>query len=191
MNDTADNQDVAHVRDAREADLPAITAIYEHHVLHGVASFEEVPPALEEMQRRYAAIRERGLPYLVAELGGSVAGYAYAGPYRPRPAYRHTVEDSVYLRPELIGRGLGRLLLGELIVRCEALGLRQMVGIIGGRETVASIALHERMGFRHVGVLEAVGYKFGRWLPTLILQRELGVGAAEPPDAPKSPGGKA
>jgi phosphinothricin acetyltransferase len=179
------------LREAREADLPAIAEIYGHHVLHGVASFEETPPDLEEMRRRYRAIAERGLPYLVAELAGSVAGYAYAGPYRPRPAYRYTVEDSVYLHPGRIGRGLGRLLLGELIARCEALGLRQMVAIIGGRETVASISLHARMGFREVGVLEGVGFKFGRWVETVLMQRPLGAGAQTPPAAPHGNGGKA
>jgi L-amino acid N-acyltransferase YncA len=182
-------KDTPVLREAREADLPAIVDIYGHHVLHGVASFEEVPPSLEEMQRRYRAIAERGMPYLVAELAGSVAGYCYAGPYRPRPAYRYTVEDSVYLHPSQVGRGLGRLLLGELIARCEALGLRQMVAIIGGRETVASIALHARMGFRHVGVLEGVGFKFGRWLETVLMQRPLGAGAQTPPASPHGNGG--
>jgi len=176
------------LRQAREHDLPAITEIYGHAVLHGLASFEEQPPPLEEIARRFAAVQARGLPYLVVEDGGAVAGYAYAGPYRPRPAYRYTVEDSIYLAPGREGRGLGRLLLAELIAQCEALALRQMVAVIGGRETTASIALHERLGFTHVGVLSGVGYKFGHWVDSVLMQRPLGAGTGAPP-VPATAGG--
>lgn len=171
-----------HVREATAADMPVIAAIYAHHVRHGVASFEEAPPDAEELAQRRAAIVAKGLPYLVAELDGVVVGYAYAAPYRPRPAYRYTVEDSVYLAPEYTGRGLGATLLGALIERCTALGLRQMVAVIGGRQTRASIVLHERMGFAHVGVLEGVGHKFGAWQDTVLMQRTLGEGTHAPPD---------
>ncbi len=174
------------VRQARQDDLPAITEIYGHAVRHGVASFEEAAPSLEEMGRRFAAVQERGLPYLVVEDTGTLAGYAYAGPYRPRPAYRYTVEDSIYLAPGRVGRGLGRLLLGELIARCEALELRQMVAVIGGRETVASIALHARLGFTHVGVLAGVGFKFGRWVDSVLMQRPLGAGTGTSPAPPSA-----
>jgi phosphinothricin acetyltransferase len=170
------------VREAAPGDLTAIAEIYGHYVRHSVATFEEVPPDVAEMTRRYEAIHERGFPYLVAEGEGRVLGYSYAGPYRTRPAYRYTVEDTIYLHPDAVGRGLGRLLLGTLIARCEALDLRQMVAIVGGRvETAASIALHGRMGFADLGALEGVGYKFGRWIETTFMQRALGAGTTAPP----------
>jgi L-amino acid N-acyltransferase YncA len=170
------------IRPSRDADLPAITAIYGYHVLHGVASFEEVPPDEAEIARRRGEIVKRGLPYLVAERAGRVIGYCYAGPFRPRVAYRFTVEDSVYVAAGEIGRGLGRALLEQVIARCSELGYRQMVAVIGGRETVGSIRVHERLGFAHMGVLPAVGFKFGRWIDIIMMQRELGPGAGTPPD---------
>jgi L-amino acid N-acyltransferase YncA len=170
------------IRPSRDADLPAITAIYGYHVLHGVASFEEVPPDEAEIARRRGEIVKRGLPYLVAERAGRVIGYCYAGPFRPRVAYRFTVEDSVYVAAGEIGRGLGRALLEQVIARCSELGYRQMVAVIGGRETVGSIRVHERLGFAHMGVLPAVGFKFGRWIDIIMMQRELGPGAGIPPD---------
>ena len=170
------------IRPSRDADLPAITAIYGYHVLHGVASFEEVPPDEAEIARRRGAIVKRGLPYLVAERAGRVIGYCYAGPFRPRVAYRFTVEDSVYVEAGEIGRGLGHALLEQVIARCSELGYRQMVAVIGGRETVGSIRVHERLGFAHMGVLPAVGFKFGRWIDIIMMQRELGPGAGIPPD---------
>lgn len=162
------------VRPATAADLAAVTAIYAEHVRHGTASFEIEPLDLAEMTHRHGAIVAAGLPYLVAELDGEVAGYANAGPYRPRPAYRFTVEDSVYLRPGLEGRGIGRALLSRLIVLCEAAGKRQMIAIIGDSANHASIALHTKLGFRHVGTLTDVGFKHGRWLDSVVMQRELG-----------------
>jgi phosphinothricin acetyltransferase len=174
------------IRPSRDADVAAIAAIYAHHVLHGVASFEEVPPDEPEIARRRAAIVERGLPYLVAERADGpntcrVAGYCYAGPFRPRAGYRFTLEDSVYVDAGEVGRGIGRMLLGRVVTRSAELGYRQMVAVIGGRETVASIKLHEALGFAHAGILPAVGFKFGRWIDIVMMQRALGPGAAELP----------
>jgi len=161
------------VRDAAEADLPAIQAIYAHHVLHGLASFEEKPPAVEEIGARRATVLRLGLPYLAAELEGEVVGYSYAGTYRPRPAYRFTVENSVYVRDGLAGRGVGKALLVELIARCAAGPWQQMLAVIGDRENGPSIALHRSCGFRTIGILEAVGRKHGRWVDTVLMQRAL------------------
>lgn len=158
------------IRDAAADDMARVQAIYAHHVLHGTASFEEVPPDLEEMQRRREAVLAAGLPYLVAEHGGAIIGYAYAGRYRPRTAYRHTAEDSVYLDPAALGRGAGRALLSAVIGRCAAAGYRELVAIIGDSGNSASIGLHRALGFREVGVLRNVGLKFGRWLDTVIMQ---------------------
>lgn len=162
-----------HVREAREGDLGGIAAIYAEHVLHGSASFEVAPPDVAEMSLRHAAVVAAGLPWLVVEDGGALAGYAYAAPYRPRPAYRHTVEDSVYLAPGRQGRGLGRALLAELVARCRALGRREMIAIIGDSGNAASIGLHRALGFRHVGTLTDVGFKHGRWLDSVIMQLSL------------------
>lgn len=170
------------LRPAAEPDLPQITEIYAHHVLTGTASFEEVPPDLAEMTARRAAILERGLPYLVAAAGEQVLGYAYAGPYRHRPAYRYTVEDSVYLRPEAARQGLGADLLGQLLDETARLGYRQMIAIIGDSDNQASIALHRKLGFQMTGVLRAVGWKFGRWVDSVLMQRALGPGEKVPPN---------
>lgn len=170
------------VRDATPADLPAVQAIYAHHVLHGLGSFEEQPPALEEMAKRYQGIVDIGLPYLVAELDGKVAGYAYAGLFRPRPAYRHTVENSVYVAPGMDGRGVGRALLARLVERCAALGKRQMVAVIGGGyDNVGSAKVHAALGFKEAALLKGVGWKLGRWLDVLMMQLPLGDGADKPP----------
>jgi L-amino acid N-acyltransferase YncA len=177
------------LRDARPGDEPALQAIYGHHVLHGFGSFEEAPPPVEEMERRRAAVQEDGLPYLIAEAaGGPVLGFAYAGRYRPRSAYRFTVEDSVYVAPEATGRGIGRRLLAEVIARAEALGLRQMIAVIGDSANVGSIRLHERLGFERVGLLTAVGWKQERWLDSVLMQRPLGPGRDRAPGAPRSSG---
>jgi L-amino acid N-acyltransferase YncA len=176
------------VRPARPADLPRIQEIYAHHVRHGLASFEETPPDLAEMTRRFEATLAHGLPYLAAEAAPRVdaapeiSGYAYAGPYRPRPAYRFTVENSVYVAPGLEGRGVGSALLEELIVRCTALGLRQMIAVIGDSGHLPSIAFHESFGFTKIGTLNSVGFKFGHWVDSVILQRALGSGDGTPPD---------
>ncbi len=171
------------VRPSTQADIPAIADIYGYHVLHGAASFETVPPSTEEMARRRAEVLKRGLPFVVAESEDGVAGYAYASPYRPRPAYRFTIEDSLYIHPARLRRGLGRLLLRELIAECERGEWRQMIAVVGDSANAASICLHEAFGFRRVGVLEAVGFKFGRWVDTVILQRALGLGDGAPPPA--------
>ncbi|MBW8725668.1 MAG: N-acetyltransferase [Inquilinus limosus] len=176
------------IRDAAEADLPAIQAIYARHVLHGFASFEEVPPGTAELSARRAAVLAQGLPYLAAELDGRVAGYAYAGAYRPRPAYRHTIEDSVYVADGLAGRGIGRALLATLIERCEAGPWRQMVAVIGDTGNAGSIALHEALGFRRTGILQSVGFKFGRWVDSVLMQRPLGPGDATLPGPWPAPG---
>lgn len=169
------------LRDAHEDDMPAVQAIYAHHVLHGTASFELEPPTLEQMLQRRADVCASNLPYVVAERDGEVVGYGYATLYRPRPAYRFTVEDSVYVREGMAGMGIGQALLELVIKRCVEDGRRQMVAIIGNSENVASIRLHERLGFRKVGVFESVGFKHGRWLDTVIMQRELGEGAGNLP----------
>jgi L-amino acid N-acyltransferase YncA len=168
------------VRDARDDDMAAVQAIYAHHVLHGTASFEEEPPSLAENARRRADVLARGLPYLVAEIGGHIAGYSYATPYRARSAYRFTIENSVYVDQARHRGGIGRALLTELIARCERGEWRQMIAIIGGSGHQASIGLHAAFGFRHVGTLRAVGLKFGHWHDTVLMQRPLGSGAGAP-----------
>jgi len=166
------------LRDARDDDMGAVQAIYAHHVLHGTASFEEEPPPLAEMQRHRADVLARGLPYLVAEVDGRIAGYSYATPYRARSAYRFSIENSVYVDHARHRSGVGRALLTELIARCERGDWRQMIAIIGDSGQAASIGLHASLGFRHIGTLQAVGLKFGRWLDTVLMQRALGPGAA-------------
>ena len=162
------------IRDAGEADLAAIARIYAHHVRHGLASFEEVPPTIDELRARRAAVLACGLPWLAAELDGAVVGYAYASIYRTRPAYRYTIEDSVYVEEGLRGLGLGNALLAALLGRCETGSWRQMLAVIGDSANAGSIALHRRLGFRHVGTFESVGFKLGRWVDTVLMQRALG-----------------
>lgn len=170
------------LRACEAGDIPAITAIYRREVLGGTASFEIEPPDEGEMLRRWQALVAAGCPYLVvAAADGEVLGYAYAGPYRPRPAYRFTLENSVYVRPEARGRGLGRLLLGALIESAAARGFRQMVAVIGDTANRPSIALHEALGFVHAGVFRSVGWKHERWLDTVLMQRPLGPGGDVPP----------
>ena len=170
-----------HVRSAREADITQIAAIYAHYVLHGLASFELDPPDTAEMARRYRNVVTLGLPYLVAELGGRVAGYAYAAPYRTRPAYRYTLENSIYVHHECAGAGVGSALMTPLIEACAAAGCRQMVAVIGDSANHPSISLHEKFGFARVGLLPAVGWKFGRWVDSVLMQRALGPGDTSPP----------
>lgn len=172
------------LRAAASADLPRIAAIYGHHVLHGLASFEVEPPAPAEMTARFEVIAAAGYPYLVAVDGRHVLGYAYASAFRARPAYRYTVEDSIYVDPAAIGRGIGRRLLDALIARCEALGLRQMLAVIGDSANAPSIRLHRSCGFERMAVFNGTGYKFGRWVDTVLMQRALGAGDATPPDEP-------
>jgi L-amino acid N-acyltransferase YncA len=164
------------LRAARPEDVPAIHSIYAHHVLHGLASFEEEPPSVEELGRRFRDVTQRGLPYLVAEYGLELAGYGYCAPYRARSAYRYALEDSVYVRHDMTGRGIGRRLLDELIRRCEGLGYRQVIAVIGDSANAASIGVHAACGFLRVGTLRAVGFKFGRWVDSVYMQRPLGPG---------------
>lgn len=167
-------EDDMRIRDATPDDVPAIREIYAHHVLHGTGSFEEEPPSPETMIARYRAVADKGLPWLVAEIDGAIAGYCYARPYHERSAYRFTLEDAVYIAPGRARAGVGRALLGELLARCAAGGFRQMIAIIGDTENHGSIGLHRAMGFRHVGTLDRVGLKFGRWLNSVIMQKDLG-----------------
>ena len=169
------------IRSSRVEDVPRFAAIYAHHVLNGLASFEEVPPEPQEIARRRGDILARGLPYLAAEADGKVLGYCYAGPFRPRVAYRYTLEDSIYIDPAAVGRGIGRKLLSGVLARCEELGYRQMVAVIGGRETIPSIRLHAALGFTEIGLLTGVGFKFGRWVDSVLMQRALGPGTDTPP----------
>ncbi len=169
------------IRPATAADLPAVTEIYAHAVLHGTATFELIPPDLAEMTRRFKSLMGGGFPYFVATQG-PVIGYAYAGPYRPRPAYRFTVENSVYLQPAIQRRGIGLQLLQRLIAECEARGYRQMIAVIGDSANAGSIGVHARAGFAMIGTHPNVGFKFGRWLDTVMMQRALGEGAATLPN---------
>ena len=171
------------IRPALASDATALAAIYGHHVLHGFGTFEEVPPSAEDMAARVTAVTDWGLPYLVAEIEGVVAGLAYAGLFRPRAAYRYTVEDSVYVAPDRVGQGVGKRLLSEVIAACEGMGLRQMVAMIGDSGNEGSIGLHRACGFEPAGVLPAVGYKHGRWVDVVQMRRALNAGAATAPDS--------
>jgi len=170
------------IRNASLADIPAITRIYAYSVRHGTASFELDPPDEAEMSRRMRTLLDGGFPYLVAEIDGAMAGYAYAGPYRPRRAYRFSVEDSIYIDPQVQRRGLGRALLQRLIEECERRGFRQMIAVIGDSAQTPSIELHRAAGFRVIGTIENVGYKFDRWLDSVLMQLALGPGATTKPD---------
>lgn len=170
------------LRDSADADITAIAAIYAHAVRNGLASFELDPPSVEEMAGRRAQVLGRGDPYLVvADQADRLLGYAYVGPYRPRPAYRFAVEDSIYIAPGAQGRGIGRRLLDELIARCTARGYRRMIAVIGDSANAASIRLHAACGFAQVGVVPALGWKHGRWVDSVLMQRPLGEGDGSPP----------
>lgn len=164
------------LRNATEVDLPAIQSIYAHWVNHGTGSFELTPPTVDDMVTRRNDVLAKGLPYLVAEQAGALRGYAYANWFRPRPAYRFSVENSVYIHPEARRGGVARLLMTELMTRCEQAGARQMMAVIGDSANIGSIGLHTAMGFRHIGTLQSAGWKFDRWLDTVFMQRQLGVG---------------
>jgi phosphinothricin acetyltransferase len=171
-------------RAAGPADIPAITAIYAEQVLYGTATFDLAPPPESEMAARMDTLLAAGYPYIVAEREGRVVGYAYAGEYRARPAYRHTVEDSIYLATDARGQGVGGLLLRVLIEQCTALGFRQMIAVIGDSQNMASIRVHRAAGFADVGVLKSTGHKFGRWLDVVLMQRALGRGDSALPERP-------
>ncbi len=169
------------MRAAAQGDLAAIQAIYAHHVLRGLATFEEAPPDLEEMRRRHADVTARGLPYLVAVERGEILGYGYCAPYRARSAYRYALEDSIYIKDGHLGKGIGSRILGELLRICESLGYRQVIAVIGDSANAGSIGLHARLGFVRVGTLRSTGFKFGRWVDSVMMQRPLGPGDGTPP----------
>ena len=169
------------IRDSLDGDLPHIQAIYAHHVLHGTGSFEIDPPSLQEMTQRRSDVLRNGFPYLVAEVDGRVAGYAYVNYFRLRPAYRNTVENSIYMDEALRGRGIGQVLLRALLARCEQMDCRQVLAVIGDSANTGSIALHAACGFRMAGSLRAVGWKFGRWLDVVMMQYESGEADRSPP----------
>lgn len=171
------------IRPSAESDLPAITRIYGHHVLHGTGTFETSPPSLEDMTARRADVLAKGLPWLVVEEAGEVLGYAYGTWFKPRPAYRFSVEDSIYLAPEAAGQGLGRALLAELLVTLERAGCRRVMAVIGDSSNAGSIGVHKALGFDEVGVVRSCGWKFGRWLDIVIMQRAIGEGDRTPPEA--------
>ena len=170
------------LRDAATADLPAITAIYAHHVLHGTGTFEEEPPDEAEMARRMGTVQDQGWPWLVAEENGQILGFAYLNQFRPRSAYRYAGEDSVYVRNDIRGQGVGKALVAALLRRAEDCGFRQIFAVIGDSENVGSIGLHVSLGFRQVGVMRSAGAKFGRWLDVVTMQRAIGRGDRDPPD---------
>ena len=168
------------IRPSQAQDLPAITAIYAHHVLHGTGSFEVDPPSLEDMTARRADVLSKGLPYLVAVEGDQVLGYAYCSWFKPRPAYRFSAEDSVYLAPQAQGKGLGRALLAELMLQAEKTGVRKMLAVIGDSANHGSIALHRALGFTEIGVIKSCGWKFGQWRDIVMMERPLGLGDSSP-----------
>jgi len=170
------------IRPASEQDLPAITAIYAHHVLTGTATFETVPPTEAEMAARREDVLAKGLPYLVADEGGQVLGFAYCQWFKPRPAYRFSAEDSIYLHREAGGKGLGRSLLGELTFQAEAAGIRKLIAVIGDSANAASIGVHRSLGFSQVGVFKSCGWKFGKWLDIVLMEKSLGEGDTTAPE---------
>ncbi len=171
------------IRPSTADDLTAVTAIYGWHVRHGTGTFEVDPPGVAEMARRRDDVLDKGLPYLVLEAGGALCGYAYANQFRPRPAYRFCLEDSVYLAPEQAGRGFGRLLLTELLARCEAAGARQMLAVIGDSANAGSVAVHRALGFEMIGKIQSAGWKFERWLDIVLMDKVLGPGDTTTPPA--------
>lgn len=172
----------ATIREAATDDIPQIQQIYAHHVLSSTTTFEEIPPTVQEMQQRLEYVRTQGLPWLVAEQDGRILGYCYAAPYRSRPAYRYTIEDSVYLADGESGKGIGHELLAALLERCEEGPWRQIIAVIAGTQNQSSIALHRKLGFAHVGTQPDTGYKFGQWIDVVFMQRALGPGGSLPPE---------
>lgn len=171
------------IRPSRDDDLPAISAIYAHHVLHGTGTFETTPPSQAEMAARRADVLGKGLPFLVAEEAGRLLGFAYCQWFKPRPAYRFSAEDSIYLDPQAAGQGLGRRLLDELARKAQAAGIRKLIAVIGDSGNAASVGLHRALGFTPAGTLTACGWKFGRWLDIVLMEKSLGQGNTTPPEA--------
>ena len=176
------------IRPSSERDLPAVTRIYGHHVLHGTGTFETTPPSKADMATRRADVLAKGLPWLVVEEGDQVLGFAYANWFKPRPAYRFSCEDSIYMAPESAGKGLGRALLAELLACLERAGVRKVMAVIGDSANAGSVGVHTALGFEHAGVISDCGWKFDRWLDIVLMQKTLGVGSSTPPtDNPTSP----
>ena len=173
------------IRPSHEQDLAAITAIYAHHVLHGTGTFETEAPSLADMTARRADVLAKGLPYLVAEDQGQVLGFAYCNWFKPRPAYRFSAEDSIYLAPDASRRGLGRALLAELAARAEAAGIRKLIAVIGDSANLGSVGVHRSVGFEHVGLLKSCGWKFDQWLDVVLMEKVLGAGNSRPPEPPE------
>ena len=171
------------LRPSTDADVPAITAIYAHHVLHGTGTFETTPPTEADMAARRADVLGKGLPYLVAEEDGRLLGFAYCQWFKPRPAYRYSAEDSIYLDPKAAGQRIGNKLLTELTRQAEAMGLRKLIAVIGDSDNVRSIGVHRAVGFRHVGTIESCGWKFDRWLDIVLMEKVLGEGSSTPPES--------
>ena len=171
------------LRPSTDADIPAITAIYAHHVTHGTGTFETTPPTESEMAQRRADVLAKGLPYLVAEVDGRVLGFAYCQWFKPRPAYRFSAEDSIYLDPDAAGQRIGNKLLSELAKQAEAAGVRKLIAVIGDSNNARSIGVHRAVGFRHVGTIESCGWKFGRWLDIVLMDKALGDGNVTAPEA--------
>ena len=169
------------IRSSLDADLPAITTIYAHHVLNGTGTFETEAPSLHDMTDRRADVLSKGLPYLVAVGDGRIIGFAYGNWFKPRPAYRYSVEDSIYLARDQHRKGLGRALLAELVARCEAVGIRKMMAIVGDSANSGSVGVHLALGFQQVGKIDACGWKFGAWRDIVIMQKTLGLGDTQPP----------
>jgi L-amino acid N-acyltransferase YncA len=171
------------IRPSRDQDLPAITAIYAHHVLHGTGTFETEPPTEADMVGRRADVLAKGLPYLVAEEDGRVLGYAYCQWFKPRPAYRFSAEDSIYLHPDAQGKGLGKALLTELARQAEAVGIRKLIAVIGDSANKGSVGVHRALGFQPVGVIQSCGWKFGKWLDIVLMEKQIGAGDSTPPQS--------
>ncbi|MHB1248353.1 MAG: GNAT family N-acetyltransferase [Polaromonas sp.] len=169
------------IRPSRDEDISALTAIYAHHVLHGTGTFETAPPSVADMTARRADVLSKGLPYLIAEHNGKIAGFAYCNWFKPRPAYRYSVEDSIYLGPDLHRKGLGRALLAEMLARCEAVGIRKVMAIIGDSANAGSIGVHRALGFTQVGIIASCGWKFGAWRDIVIMEKTIGAGDTQPP----------
>ena len=170
------------IRDSQDTDLPHIARIYGHHVQHGTGTFETEPPSVQDMATRRTDVMGKGLPWLVLEHQGAVVGFAYANWFRPRAAFRYAVEDSIYLAPDAAGKGWGRALLTELLARCERTGMRKAIAVIGDSANAGSIGLHRALGFEHTGTVTACGWKFGRWLDIVLMEKTLGLGDRSAPD---------
>ena len=173
---------MTHIRPLTPTDLASVTTIYAHHVLHGTGTFETEPPSEDAMSQRWADVQSKGLPWLVLEQDDQVMGFAYANWFKPRPAYRFSAEDSIYLHPNAAGQGHGRALLQALLAELEAMGVRQVLAVIGDSANGGSIGVHRSMGFEHTGILKASGWKFGQWLDVVLMQKSLGQGASTPPE---------